>query len=352
MAHARAQSLVERQRRQRVDCLGVEVSGPHARSHRSDERVERRFSLAPGRRGIFIHRDEHVGPIACNLDGDVADERPGLFLEQALIRNQRAAAVEAHQRAHVLGGERAREPFGVERRCLRLSAAPPTIGKRCRRALQKLARRPHHGQLARTLALRRHRQIIVGTLQHEALAEAAPHRLMQHGRHGVEADRAEFNGAFCFERLEPGIEALFPFRTHAGADVGDPRQRAHRRQIARAHGTQKTRVARARQQRHAPAHARNEVAEIGERRVLPHIAVDQHGRPAVAVHCGVQRIEPQRELVIGHAILRPGVGANRQARLHGPHVAPQTGITSSCAGRAESARAALSVTTTGSPHIR
>ena len=307
-------------RRQRADCFGVERVGPRARPHSGDDRFERCFGLTRGGRdGAVIDGDEHVGPIARSFDGEIAEQRPGACLEPALERHQRAAAVETDQRAHILRGERTRDALGIERRGFRLVVAAPALGKSFCRGFEQFARRPDHRQFARPLAARRNGDNIVGALQREPLAEAAAHRRVQHRRHDVEADGAEFLRLIAFDAFDPRIERLLPFRAHAGPHIGNPGQRPHCRQIARAHGAQQPRVAGARQQRHAPPHARNEAREKSERRVFTHIAVNEDGRPAVALHGGAQRVEPQREFVIRQAILRPDIGTDRHARLHGLH---------------------------------
>ena len=316
---------MKRVRRERADGLGMQRVGPRARPHIRDDRIECGFGVpCGGRDGTVVDGDKQIGPVAQNLDGDIADQRAFAFFEPALERHQRAAAVEADQRTDVLRGARARHTLGIERGGFRLVVAAPAVDKSFCRGFDKLARRPHHRQLARPLARRWNGNDIVGALQRKAFAETAAHRGVKHRRHDVEADGAELLCLIAFAVLEPRIECVDPFRAHAGAHVGNPGQRPHRRQIARAHGAQQPRVAGARQQRHAPTHARNEAREKSERCVFAHIAVNQNGRPAVAVHGGAQFVEPQRELVIWQAILRPDIGTDRHARLHGLHGARLT----------------------------
>src|SRR4051812_5844591 len=126
--------------------------------------------------------------------------------------------------------------------------------------------------------------------------------------------------------------------------IGDPGHQPHRRDVARAHGDQQAWLAVAREQRHAPAQPRREVAEIGERRMLGHVAVDQHGLEALLVHDAVERVHADLELVARNLVLVPRVVADDDRGIDGTH--GYTATTSSSATRADSALAPAGVITT------
>ncbi len=88
--------------------------------------------------------------------------------------------------------------------------------------LHAAVRRSLGDRFAWPLATRGNGTSIVGALQRETTPEAAPHHGVQHRRHDVEAERAEFRRLIAFEAVDPGIERLLPFRAHAGAHVGNP----------------------------------------------------------------------------------------------------------------------------------
>src|SRR5262245_59294325 len=134
--------------------------------------------------------------------------------------------------------------------------------------------------------------------------------------------------------------------------VPDPGHRAHRRQVACAHGAEEAMVAVARNERHAPAHARDEIADISQCGMFACIAIDQNSLPAVFVHLLEDIVEAQTTLIDWKAVLEPDIGSKHDRGMHRLHWRPQTAMTSNCALHSDSDLAPSSATTTVSPHIR
>ena len=220
------------------------------------------------------------------LDCDIACHAGlpvGLWLERATERRERAAAIEAHQRAYVLRRHHAGGSLGRKRGALDAFAEPPRLDERCASRLHQPRGGADLRQLARPCRSDA-RDCLVGRAQTETVAEAFLQRSKQRRPHQLEADAPD--GALASDLGEPGIERAVP--GPAGVDVRDPRHQLHRGHVARAHRDQEPRLARARQQGHAPAQSRDKIAEPGERRMLGRVAIDQHGLEAVCVHDAVE----------------------------------------------------------------
>ena len=118
---------MQRMRAQRRDGLGMQVGRDDARTGGAQRGFEAGLRAVLDVAGRIGGAHERLGPVAAMLDRDVAQERRvlGFGRELAAKRRQGAAAVEAHERAHILRRQRARRALAGERRCLDPHAVAP-----------------------------------------------------------------------------------------------------------------------------------------------------------------------------------------------------------------------------------
>ena len=150
-ADAAAQHRMQRKRPERVD------APLHARSRRwrparrtcstaSSAACDTPLHIADAVAGAH----ERVGPIAHVLDRDVAGERTRTCVRTHRGRRQRAPAIEAHQRAHVLRRHQPRRALGFERRAFDPHATAPGLHEDVGRRVRDFGRRAGKRKCART----------------------------------------------------------------------------------------------------------------------------------------------------------------------------------------------------------